>query len=117
MLVSSSGPESEARSHPRYSVHKLASYNYRGKRFLTVTLNLGLGGMMVDTPHYLSEDEELDIQLALQRNSISAKARVVHSRLISERQYISGLQFTQVLEQDQSSLRSYLTTLQGWPKP
>jgi len=117
MLVSSFNPESEARSHPRYSVRKLAAYNYRGKRFLTVTLNLGLGGMMVDTTHYLPGDEDLDIQLALERNCISPKGRVVHSRLVSERHYISGFQFIQVPEQDQSSLKNYLATLRGWPKP
>ncbi|MDI7261604.1 MAG: ATP-binding protein [Thermodesulfobacteriota bacterium] len=117
MVASSSGPESEARSHPRYVIRKPVSYYYGGKRFLTLTLNLGLGGMKVETRHYLPENEQLDIHMDLWPNSIWTKGRTVYSRLLSESRYVSGLQFIEVPEQDQSSLKDYLATLNVWPKP
>ncbi len=117
MFESSFGPESEARRYPRYPVRRLASYSYGGKRFLTVTINLGLGGMMVDLSHYLPENEQMDIQLVLGRNSIWPKVRRVHCRLRSERSYISGFQFIEISEQDQRLLEEYLTTVENSPSP
>ena len=116
MGVSSSNPESEARRHPRYAVHKPISYLYEGKRFLALTLNLGLGGTRIETRHYLPEDEPLDIHIDLGPNSIWTKGRPVYSWFLSGSRYISGLQFTEVSEQDQSSLKDYLVTLNDWAK-
>ena len=112
MLRSGFGPESEARRYPRYPVRRLACYSYGGKRFLTVTVNLGLGGMMVDLSHYLPEDEQMDIQLVLGRHSIWPKVRRVHCRWCPERSYISGFQFINLSEQDQALLKEYLATVE-----
>jgi len=70
MLVANFGPESEARGHPRYAVRNFVSYCYGGDRFLTAAFNLGLGGMKIQTYHFLPEDEQLGVRLVLGRNSI-----------------------------------------------
>ena len=51
------------RSDRRYSVPKIASYRYEGKSFLTLTMDLGLGGMKIKTPRELAEGEQLDFKL------------------------------------------------------
>lgn len=108
MLMSNLSSESEARSHQRHAVHNFVSYRYGGNRFLTVALNLGVDGIRIFTYHFLPKEEQLDIQLVLGRNSIWLKGRSVYCQLISEGQYISGLQFVEVLEQDRNFLENYL---------
>jgi hypothetical protein len=117
MLERSFGPESEARRHPRYPVRRLACYSYEGKRFLTVTINLGLGGMMADISHYLPENEQISLQLVLGRKSIWPRVRTVHCRWRSERSYLSGFQFINLSEQDQTLLKDYLAAVEGSPSP
>ena len=117
MFVSSSGPESEARSHPRYAVRNFVSYCYQDDRFLTAALNLGLGGAKIQTYHYLPEDEQLDIRLVLGRNSVWLKGQSVYSQLLSDGRYISGLQFIRVSEQDWNLLKDYLAALEDWSNP
>jgi PAS domain S-box-containing protein len=108
MVTSHFGPESEARSHPRYAVHNFVSYCYECDRFLTVALNLGLGGLKIQTYHFLPKEEQLDLRLVLGRNSIWLKGRSVYSQLLSEGRYISGLRFVEVSEQDQYFLEDCL---------
>ena len=115
MEVSSFGPERELRRHPRYPVRRLACYNYGDKRFLTVTINLGMGGMMLDISHYVPENEEMDIQLVLGRNSIRPRVRRVHCGLSSEKSYVSGFQFIDLSEKDQILLKEYLATVEDSP--
>lgn len=117
MFASNFGLEREARRYPRYPTRRLASYSYEGKRYLTVTINLGLGGMMADLSHYLPENEQMDIQLVLGRRSIWPKVRRVHCRLRSERSYISGFQFIQISEKDQTLLKEYLANVADVPSP
>jgi hypothetical protein len=113
MSTSSSDPGSETRNHPRYGVRKIVSYSYADKRFLTLTLDLGLDGMRIETSEYLPRGLSLDIQLVLGRKSIFVKGAVVYSQVFSEGQYNSGVEFVESSEQDRRLLKDYLTTLKG----
>lgn len=119
MPASSSGSGSEARNHPRYAIRKIASYSYAGKRFLTLTMDLGLDGMRIETSEHLSKGASLDIQLVLGRKSICPRGEVVYSHVLSEGRYVSGVEFVESSEKDRRRLRGYLTTLKeqkrGWP--
>jgi len=53
------------RAHPRYLVHKIVSYTHGGKDFLTLTVDLGLGGMRINTHFPLPKDEFLNFRLVL----------------------------------------------------
>jgi len=117
VLVSNSGPEKEARSHPRYAVRNFVSYCYGNDRFLTATFDLGLGGMKIQTYHFLPEDEELDIRLVLGPNSVWLKGQSVYSQLLSQGRYTSGLRFIKVSEQDRNLLKDFLATLKDWLSP
>ena len=101
------------RSHQRYSIPKIASYRHEGKSFLTLTMDLGLGGMKIKTPHKLPEGEQLDFKLVLVNDSISLKGKVVYSGSLRDRESVSGVQFIRVSERAHSLLKDALTGLKG----
>lgn len=101
----------------RYPVHKIASYHHEGKRFLTVTMDLGLGGMRIKTHHYLPEGEHLDFKLVLGSDFVWLKGRIIYSGVLPDKQTVSGIQFTELSRGDHTLLKGYLATLEPLPKP
>lgn len=99
------------RRHPRFGVRRIVSYRYEGKRFLTLTLDLGLGGMKIETSASLPKDECLDFQLVLENTSLWLKGRTVYSQLVSDRKNASGIRFLNVSEKDRVLLQNCLTRL------
>ncbi|MBW2122465.1 MAG: PilZ domain-containing protein [Deltaproteobacteria bacterium] len=99
------------RSHPRYPVQKIASYDYEGRSFLTFTLDLGLGGMKIKTHRYIREDERLSFRLVLDRGLVCLKGRIAYSLLLPEYRNVSGIQFLQVSKKDLGLLAFYLDAL------
>lgn len=106
----------QRRNHPRYPVRKIASYRYGDKQFLTLTLDLGLGGMKINTCFFLPEEENLNFKLVLGTNSTWLKGRIAYSRFDSDNQSVSGIQFIELSRQDHILLRDYLATLEESPK-
>jgi hypothetical protein len=100
------------RNHPRYPVQKIVSYRYEDQSVLTLTLDLGLGGMKIKTLDSLPKDECLKFKLVLGANSIWPKGTIVHSRLLADQQVVSGVQFMEVSRRDYLSLQNCLTTLE-----
>jgi len=103
---------SERRIHPRYAVQKIISYRYKRKRYLTLTLNVGLGGVKIKTHCRVPGGKHLDLDLVLGSTSIGLKGRTVYSDLLPGGQMVSGVQFTEMSGQDRSMLRGYLSTLE-----
>jgi len=103
---------SERRIHPRYAVQKIISYRYKRKRYLTLTLNVGLGGVKIKTHCRVPGGKHLDLDLVLGSTSIGLKGRTVYSDLLPGGQMVSGVQFTEMSGQGQSMLRGYLSTLE-----
>lgn len=101
------------RSHPRYPVPKIASYHYGGREFLTLTLDLGLGGMRIKTPDLLPEGEQLEFKLVLVNRSIWLKGKVVYSGILFGDESISGIEFIKTPARAHSKLRAYLASLDG----
>lgn len=104
------------RSHLRYPASKVISYSHRGKRFLTLTLNLGLGGMKIKTHYHLSSGELLDFTLVLGDASIELKGRTIYSQAFPRKQRVSGIEFMNLSAKDRNILRDYLIILEPWPK-
>jgi len=105
------------RKHPRFGVRRLVSYHYGGKRFLTLTLDLALGGMRIETPDHLPEGEDLDTQIVLENRSIWLKGRTVYSHLLSDTMNVSGIQFLTIAEEDRALLEKFLGRLHRLPLP
>ncbi len=101
----------ERRTHQRYPVKQIVSCDRAGKRFLTVTLDLGLGGMKIKTPHSLQKDEMLDMKLVLKHHSVCLKGRAVYSRLFSHEENVSGIQLMEISERDRLKLHDYFGAL------
>jgi len=112
-------PESfqEARTDPRFFVRRPITYSHGGKRLLTLTLNLGLGGTRVETFQYLPEHEDIDLHLDLETNGIRLKGRTVYSQQLFEGHYASGIQFIKISEQERIILRDYLDPISHQSKP
>jgi len=96
------------RSYPRYPVQRIASYHYGERRFLTLTLDLGLGGMKIKTNDHLPEGEHLDFKLVLGTSSIWVKGRIAYSGFLKDKQSVSGVQFIELSSQADIILRDYL---------
>ncbi len=105
------------RNHPRFEVRRLVSYHHSGKRFLTLTLDLALGGMKIETPSHLPEGEQVDVRIVLENRSIWLKGRTVYSHLLSDTMNVSGIQFLDVPEEDRVLLEDYLNRLHHLPFP
>jgi c-di-GMP-binding flagellar brake protein YcgR len=103
----------QRRSHRRYSVSKIASYHREGKSFLTLTMDLGLGGMKIKTPRMLSEGEQLKFKLILRNSSIWLRGKVVYSGYLPGRESVSGVQFMRLSERAHSLLKDTLAGLKG----
>ncbi|MBW2056051.1 MAG: PilZ domain-containing protein [Deltaproteobacteria bacterium] len=101
------------RSHPRPELQRIVSYFHRGKRFLTVTLNLGLGGMKIRTPYHIPECRNLGFRLVLAGQSIRLRGKVVYSRLLSDHETVSGVQFLGLSRKAEAALRRELSGLVG----
>ncbi len=102
-----------SRGHPRYPVPKIASYCYHDRQFLTLTQDLGLGGMKIKTPHQLPEGEHLTFKLLLVNGSISLKGKIIYSRFLPDNESVSGVQFMGLSARAQSLLKDCLDSLEG----
>ena len=100
------------RSHPRYLVNKIVSYRHEGESLLTLTLDLGLGGMKIKTHVPVPKHEGLKFKLVLGADSIWPRGRIAYSRFIPGQRMVSGVQFTELSESDRASLKNYLRTLE-----
>jgi hypothetical protein len=107
----------EKRVHPRYPVEKITSYNWQGRRLLTLTLDLGLGGMRIDGHFHLPKNERLGFKLVLGVDSIRPNGRVAYSAFLPNNQNISGIEFIEISAKDHMLLHEYLVSLQNWPRP
>ena len=107
---------SERRIHLRYPAQKIVSYCYKNKRYLTLTQNVGLGGMMIKTHYRLFEGEHLNFDIVLGTNSIGLKGRTIYSRSLPGGQMVSGVQFLELSKQHRNMLRGYLATIERWPR-
>jgi hypothetical protein len=105
------------RTYPRYRIHKIVSYSYGGKEFITLTLDLGLGGMKLSTYSSLPQDERLSFKLVLGVDSIGPRGRIAYSRFLSDNETFSGVQFIELSSGDLMLLDQYLASLEEWPKP
>ena len=101
----------------RYSVSKITSYSYGGKEYLTLTLDLGPGGMKIKAHDSLPVGECLDFKLVLGDRFVWLRGRIAYIGLSSWEERVSGVQFMDLSERDRSSLEDDLTTLQDWPNP
>ncbi len=111
MSISNSPSTSETRSHPRYAVPKVVFCSNGVRRFLTLTLNLGLGGMKIETDDSLSKGEHFDIQLFLGRDSILPKGKVAYSGFLSDSQSVSGIEFMELSSRDYRLLQRCLAAI------
>ena len=104
------------RIHLRHSIQRIAAYSYMEKDFLTLTLDLGLGGMKIKTQDPLPAGERLDVKLALGDISVGLKGRTIYSHSLLDNQMVAGIHFLELSEQDMTLLHDFLETLERWPK-
>jgi hypothetical protein len=104
--------DQDRRRYPRYRVQKIVSYTHGQKELLTLTLDLAMGGMKIKTHRKLPKNERLKFRLVLGNNSIPLEGRIVYSRILPEKQSISGVQFLRHSAQESVLLTRYLCNLE-----
>jgi hypothetical protein len=100
------------RNHKRYSVQKIVSYQEDAKNYLTVTVDLGLGGMKIKTHSTLPAGKRQPFNLFLGADSIRTTGRIVHNGTLRGRQKVAGIQFMGLSRQGRKLLEDYLGTLE-----
>ena len=103
--------EHERRAYVRYTLSKIVSYAHRGKKLLTVTMDLTMGGMKIKTHYKLPKNERLKFKMILGTKSISPEGRVVYSTTLPDKERVSGIQFLGLSRRDSVLLRAYLTAV------
>jgi hypothetical protein len=102
----------ERRAHPRYPIRKIVSYQYGERQFLTLTLDLGMGGLKIRTHECLNKGEFLNLKLILGPATIRSKGKIVHSRHLPSRECFLGIQFIDLSVEEERLLRDCLATLE-----
>jgi hypothetical protein len=105
------------RNHPRYSIHKIASYHYDGRQFLTLTIDLGPEGMKVQTHFPIPKDEHLNFKLVLGAESIWLKGRIAYCGSLANNQSVCGIQFIELSAQEHVLLENCIAAVKEWPRP
>lgn len=100
------------RNHKRYSVQKIVSYQEDGKNFLTLTVDLGLGGMKINTHSTIPEGYRQPFDLVLGTDSIRVMGRIVHNGPLRGGQKVAGIQFMGLLGHERQLLKDYLGNLE-----
>lgn len=99
----------DRRAYQRYQVNKIVSFAHRQKRFLTLAVDLGMGGMKIKTHEKFRRNERLDFKMVLGKDSISLGGRVVYNKTRSDGQRVSGIQFLGLSSRDSDILSAYLS--------
>jgi hypothetical protein len=84
---------------------------------LTLTLDLGLGGMKIDTSNRLPKGQFLNFKLVLRADSIWPKGRIAYSKVHLGNRNLSGVQFVELSSEDCISLQKCLAFQEELPKP
>ena len=106
----------ETKVSPRHPFRNVVSYHHDGKQFLTVTLDLGIDGMRIDTHYPIPNDETLQFKLVLGSTSIWSRGRVVRSEFLPGNRTVSHIEFTSISDENLTALREYLMWAEKWPK-
>lgn len=93
-------------------MQKIVSYREDGKNFLTLTLDLGLGGMRIKTHSSLPARKRQPFNLVLGTDSIRVMGRIVHNGTLRGKQKVAGIQFMGLSPHERKSLKDYLGTLE-----
>jgi hypothetical protein len=94
----------ENRQDRRYAVHRIVGYKYGGRRLLTLTLDLSLGGMRIETHHDLPIGGDLGFKLVLEAGFMWVRGKIVHSGTLPQKQSVSGVQFIDLSPGDHARL-------------
>lgn len=69
------------------------------------TLDVSEGGVKVETHRKLAEGTELDMDIAIEDEIITARGEVVHTEELKNGLYGTGIRFTSISDEDRKALR------------
>jgi hypothetical protein len=105
--------ERERRRHARRYLQTIVAYQLGDKRLLTLTTNVGLGGMGIKAHSRLLRGECMRFRLVLGEGLLRVYGTVVYSREGVDGCCISGIQFEELSGQEQVLLQKWLRSLDG----
>ncbi len=76
------------------------------------TFDLGLEGARIETtPYTLTQDEKLEVLIAIHPRTIKCRGKVVHLLQVSDEQPQAGIRFEEISEQDRLYLQEYISSV------
>jgi len=102
--------KSTERRYPRVKSENIISLKpisaSMGKKVLTVSKTIGLGGLMFESEKEMTAGENLDMTLLVER--ILTTVRVVWVEKLEEGKWTVGVEFMDINEEDRTRLLDYL---------
>ena len=103
----------EKRKSPRFKVNCPVSFICFDKLKLGEVVDLGLGGMKIQSRYILFAGETYDFMVVINGQAIQPKGRVVYSENRPEFAYGIGISFLNVSDDTQSKLNAFLSARQS----
>jgi hypothetical protein len=109
----------ERRNHPRVhaSLSVLYSKDVYPKLTLATILNLGFGGVQIESLYGLNRGDRLDLTLGLATKAIKCQGRVMYALKSKEGRVKAGIRFDLLPVSDRLYLRQYMSYLSGHHLP
>lgn len=104
----------EKRKYPRIKSLHLNSYNYfdqkeyERRKGIALTLNISLGGMLIESGLPFSIHSVLEITLALEETLLTVKGEVRRAEITENGNYFLGIFFVEISNESQKILNTFL---------
>jgi hypothetical protein len=82
-------------------------------KILTVTVDLGMGGMKIKTHYKLPKDEGMNFKIVLGDNTISLEGSVVYNTMFSDTGRVADIQFLRLSRRDSALLHACLSAIEA----
>jgi len=104
----------ERRSCPRVKVcHRVLYFaDIYPRPMVASTFDLSLGGARIETtPYTLTQDEKLEVLIAIHPRTIKCRGKVVHVLQVTGEKPQAGIGFEDISEQDRLYLQEYISSV------
>ena len=105
--------DTDKRKHPRFDSQNLSFFTVNEAdqivgQGMGRTLNLSESGILLETRDELANNQQLDMEFAMQDIIVHARGQVVHVQKNEDHNYHVGIEFTMITDEDMETLKHHL---------
>jgi c-di-GMP-binding flagellar brake protein YcgR len=111
--------ESQRRKYERKDSLNLIDYVLLGpegnpiSRRMGRTLNVSVGGILLETHHPLKQGQRVVITIALNEDIVEINGRVVYIKPCEDKLFCSGIEFAEIDEEGERVVKNYIEALKA----